>query len=151
MKIYFVIILLLSMGAYGKSPALYSKDSNFIDGYDPVNYLTIQKATKGKTNYSLDYKGVKILFSSLENKQMFEQNPQKYLPVFAGYCAYAMAKDGSLVEVDPMSFKIINGKTYLFYNGFFADTLKKWNEESFKASEQSLIQAANKNWGHLIE
>jgi len=33
------------------------------------------------------------------------------------------------VEVDPGTFKIVDGKLYLFYNKFFNNTLKSWNKD----------------------
>ena len=36
--------------------------------------------------------------------------------------AYAMGDSGKKVGVDPGTFKIINGRLYLFYNAFFNNT-----------------------------
>jgi len=52
-----------------------------------------------------------------------------------------MGKDGSKVEVDPGTFKIIDGKLYLYYNKFFNNTLKSWNKD-----EVNLKSKANINW-----
>ena len=62
----------------------------------------------------------------------FASNPAKYEPQYGGWCAYAMGHDGSKVEVDPETFKIINGKLFLFYNRFFNNTLKTWNQDESK-------------------
>jgi len=35
---------------------------------------------------------------------------------------------GKKVEVDPETFKIVDGKLYLFYNSLFNNTLPKWNK-----------------------
>ena len=40
-----------------------------------------------------------------------------------------MGTKGAKVSVDPETFKIIDGKLYLFYNSFFNNTLKDWNKD----------------------
>ena len=53
-------------------------------------------------------------FSSEKNKAEFSQNPSKYKPQYGGWCAYAMGSNGEKVEVNPETFKLIDGKLYLF-------------------------------------
>ena len=57
----------------------------------------------------------------------------------------AMGKEGSKVDVDPGTFKIVNGKLFLFYNQFFNNTLKSWNKD-----EENLHRSADANWQKLI-
>jgi hypothetical protein len=45
------------------------------------------------------------------------------------------------VDVDPETFKIIDGKLFLFYNKFFNNTLKSWNR-----NEVELKTKADANW-----
>ena len=52
-----------------------------------------------------------------------------------------MGASGEKVEVDPETFKIIDGKLYLFYNKIFNNTLKSWNKD-----EANLKQKADANW-----
>lgn len=127
---------------FAKEAKLNSSDGIFLDGYDPVAYIQANKAVKGDKSISFEYKGSEILFSSEENKKTFITSPEKMLPAYNGWCAYAMSENGDLVKVDPKTFKVINGKVYLFYNSFFANTLKKWN----KGSDNKHIAKANKNW-----
>lgn len=75
-------------------------------------------------------------------KKKFLENPEKYVPAYGGYCAYAMAKTGELVEVNPKAYEIRNGKLYLFYKTVFDDTYEKWLSENPNA----LVQRADKNW-----
>ncbi len=121
---------------------LFNLDNGIaISGYDPVAYFTQNKAVKGNSGQAVNYEGVNYYFSSAANKEEFKKNPAKYLPSYGGWCAYAMGKDGTKVEVDPETFKIIDGKLYLFYNKFFNNTLKSWNKD-----ESSLHQRADANW-----
>ncbi len=116
-----------------------------IQGYDPVAYFTSGKAVKGQKDNLYLYNGVTYNFSSKANLELFKANPAKYEPQYGGWCAYAMGNDGSKVEVDPETFKITNGKLYLFYNFYFTNTLKKWN-----ANEAVLNKNADANWSKTI-
>lgn len=116
-----------------------------LQGYDPVAYFTSGKAVKGQKDNLYLYNGVTYNFSSKANLELFKANPAKYEPQYGGWCAYAMGNDGSKVEVDPETFKIINGKLYLFYNFYFTNTLKKWN-----ANEAVLNKNADANWSNTI-
>jgi YHS domain-containing protein len=112
-----------------------------ISGYDPVAYFKVNKAVKGKKEFSVFADGVTYYFSSAENKEEFRKNYTKYEPQYGGWCAYAMGSDGTKVEVDPETFKIIDGKLYLFYNRLFNNTLKSWNK-----NEAALKTNAETNW-----
>ncbi|NOS56898.1 MAG: YHS domain-containing protein [Cyclobacteriaceae bacterium] len=112
-----------------------------IQGYDPVGYFTTGKALEGKKELSFSYQGVTYYFSSAANKELFKTTPEKYEPVYGGWCAYAMGATGEKVEVDPETFKIIDGKLCLYYNKLFTNTLKTWNRD-----EKSLKEKADNNW-----
>lgn len=121
-----------------------SKSGLAITGYDPVAYFSSGKAVEGKKDISHTHEGITYRFSTVQNKQSFIADPARYEPQYGGWCAYAMGASGEKVEVDPETFKIINGKLYLFYNSFFNNTLKTWNK-----NESSLKAKADSNWGHI--
>ncbi|MEJ5995070.1 YHS domain-containing (seleno)protein [Pedobacter sp. Du54] len=112
-----------------------------IEGYDPVAYFNAKKAVEGKKEISFTTEGITYYFSTTQNRDLFKANPSKYEPQFGGWCAYAMGENGEKVVVDPETFKIVNGKLYLFYNKYFNNTLKDWNK-----NEASLKQKAEQNW-----
>lgn len=116
-----------------------------IQGYDPVNYFTQGKALKGSPKINLLYLGVIYYFSTEANKRLFKSNPQKYEPQYGGWCAYAMGNSAEKVEIDPKTFKILDGKLYLFYNAYWNNTLKSWNKD-----EKTLKTKADKNWSKFI-
>lgn len=116
-----------------------------IQGYDPVAYLTQKKAVKGKTTIATTYEGVTYNFSSQSNKDLFLKMPTSYEPQYGGWCAYAMGSSGDKVEIDPETFKIIDGKLFLFYNAYFNNTLKSWNKD-----EANLRKNADLNWRKFI-
>ena len=118
-----------------------SKSGLAIDGYDPVAYFKNNKAIEGKKEFAINHQGAVYYFSSAENKDVFIKNPSAYEPQYGGWCAYAMGKNGEKVNVDPETFKIVNGKLYLFYNRFFNNTLTSWNKD-----ETNLKTKADLNW-----
>lgn len=117
-----------------------------LQGYDPVCYFTEFKARKGDSKFATTYKGVIYHFISESNRAKFIDNPAKYEPQYGGWCAFAMGDSGKKVDVDPETFKIINGKLYLFYNAFFNNTLLSWNED-----EVNLMKRADINWKNQIK
>ncbi|HTB52312.1 MAG TPA: YHS domain-containing (seleno)protein [Ferruginibacter sp.] len=112
-----------------------------IQGYDPVCYFTQNKAVKGSNDFTLSEQGVTYYFSSAANRDAFKVDPAKYEPQYGGWCAYAMGTKGEKVDINPETFKLINGKLYLFYNKWFNNTLTDWNKD-----EANLKKNADINW-----
>ncbi|MBC7936522.1 MAG: YHS domain protein [Rhizobacter sp.] len=112
-----------------------------IKGYDPVAYFIQQKPAKGKKELAWTQEGILYYFSSAQNREIFKKNPAIYEPQYGGWCAYAMGATGEKVNIDPETFKILNGRLFLFYNKFFNNTLKSWNKD-----ENQLNKKADANW-----
>lgn len=151
MKLFILAMLAVTTISGLAQPAARSKYFNLekgvaIQGYDPATYFTQHKALKGKKEFSLTNGDILYYFSSADNKAMFAKEPQKYEPQYGGWCAYAMGASGEKVTIDPETFKIVNGKLYLFYNSFFNNTLPKWNKD-----ETKLKTEADKNWLHIFQ
>lgn len=146
-----LLLLLLTVTAFAQTLEVRKKQYNLessglaIQGYDPVAYFTMNKAIEGKKDLSANYNGVTYRFRSKQNKDEFMRNPGRYEPQFGGWCAYAMGKKGEKVEIDPETFKIVDGKLYLFYNKFFNNTLKSWNQD-----EAHLKTQADRNWMKFV-
>ncbi len=149
-NLFFTILLLSSIISFGQNTTKRTKQFNLestlaIQGYDPVSYFKLNKAIKGKKELSYLFDGVTYHFATKENKDDFQKLPQKYEPQYGGWCAYAMGSSGDKVEINPETFKIIDGKLYLFYNAFFNNTLKSWNKD-----EKNLKSKADSNWKKII-
>ena len=147
-KIFFLLMgAVISLTGFSQDEAsLRNKQFNINDGiaikgYDPVAYFTQHKAIKGSKDQTAVYGGITYYFSSAANRDAFKKTPARYEPQYGGWCAYAMGKNGTKVEVDPETFKIIDGKLFLFYNQFFNNTLKSWNKD-----EANLHPQADHNW-----
>ena len=112
------------------------------DGYDLVSYFSENKPVKGKSSISSQYQGLLFYFSSQENKDLFINDPTRYLPKYGGWCAYAIGDYAKKVDVDPLSYTIENGELYLFYKSYFNDTREKWikNHDALKQSAEEIWQ-----------
>lgn len=143
----FTLALVLPLMAAGQSKVgQFNLDKGVaVQGYDPVAFFTEHKALKGNPEIRYQHEGVTYYFSSAANKNLFVASPTAYEPQYGGWCAYAMGATGEKVEIDPETFKIVDGKLYLFYNKFFTNTLPKWNKE-----EASLKVKADKNWNAIV-
>jgi YHS domain-containing protein len=145
-----LFVAFLSTISFAQTATKRAKEFNLenkvaIKGYDPVAYFTQKKAVKGKKELATSFEGVTYNFSSLANKDAFVKSPTSYEPQYGGWCAYAMGANGEKVEVDPDTFKIVNGKLFLFYNAYFNNTLKSWNKD-----EANLNKKADANWKKFI-
>ena len=148
-KIVFTIALFLSnnlLSAQNVDPV----DKNGIanGGYDFVSYFTDNAAVKGSKEFTHEINGVKYQFASAQHKALFKNNPEKYLPVCDGYCAWGVAEKGIKVPVNPETFKVIDNKLYLFFNGTLngspLNTLPEWNKD-----EPKLLSQLPVNWSKL--
>jgi YHS domain-containing protein len=149
-KLAVLVLVLVSGISFAQNDAKRISQYNLenkvaIQGYDPVGYFTQGKAMGGKKEIVTSYQGVIYQFSSAQNKETFLKNPSKYEPQYGGWCAYAMGSAGEKVEINPETFKILDGKLYLFYNAYFNNTLKSWNKD-----EANLKVKADNNWKKYI-
>lgn len=150
-KLVLFVLILISGVSFAQNDAKRVEQYNLenkvaIQGYDPVGYFTDGKAIKGKKELTASYQGVVYKFSSSENKEAFLKNPSKYEPQYGGWCAYAMGSAGEKVEINPETFKVIDGKLYLFYNAYFNNTLKSWNKD-----QNNLKAKADNNWKKIYK
>lgn len=145
-RVIIFLLLLTACSSVKESAHVYSKDGVALAGYDLISYFE-GTPMKGDAQYQKEHKGVMYHFVSNEHAQEFINSPQKFLPQYGGYCAYAMAKNGSKVSINPETYEIRDNQLYLFYSNWMSNTLKKWNNEGPK----KLIQQADKNWKKLGE
>jgi len=111
-----------------------------IKGYDPVAYFTMSKPVMGKMGFDGMYKGATWKFSSVQNRDMFLNNPEKYAPLYGGYCAYGVAV-GALYDIDPRAWTVHEGRLYLNKN---LSVRKLWTKDI-----PGYIAKADVNWPGL--
>lgn len=144
-----MMLLLASLPLFSQSESghlLLTSSKVAVEGYDVTSYFVENKAIRGSKDFSTVYKDARYFFKSNKNKQLFLENPEKYLPQYGGWCAYAMGEKAEKVTIDPETFIITDGKLYLFYNSYFNDTSEKWNKEP-----EVLKVKADKNWNLTLK
>ena len=107
-----------------------------LKGYDTVSYFQ-GKPAMGDKRFAVKHDGATYYFASAENMQTFQSNAEHYVPQFGGFCAMGAAL-GKKLDVDPSSYKVVDGKLYLNVN---AEVFKKWS-----ADVPGNISKANANW-----
>ena len=137
-----VFLFLLITSALSAQTIDYNLKKGYVaNGYDVVAYFN-NEAIEGDKKFTTSFDGVKYKFSSSENLEVFNKNPEKYIPQYGGYCAYAIAVKNDKVSINPKTFQIKDEKLYLFYNAWGTNTLNLWKQEN----EDALKEKADKNW-----
>ncbi len=116
------------------------KNGVIIDGYDPVAFFTESKPVKGKSEFQADYKGAIYYFASEQNKQTFQQNPEKYKVQFGGWCAYAVSL-GRIAPIDIKTWSIINDRLVIQHNN---RAVRGWEKDP-----QGNLVKADKYWPYV--
>lgn len=137
-----VLALALALGTTLLAAQAVNTDKSgvAISGYDPVAYFTQTKALKGSSAISAVHGAATYYFASTANRDAFLANPDKYAPVYGGYCAYGVAH-GHKVNVDPEAFRVVNDRLYLNYS--------KGVQQKWLADIPGNIATADSNWGKL--
>lgn len=116
-----------------------------IEGYDPVAYFTLGEATPGSPELNAEFKGISFHFASAEHRDMFLETPERFIPAYGAWCAWAVSRD-SLAAIDPLQFVIYEDRLFLNYNtrlnrrfaGHLEENIRKadeyWPELSVEAS-----------------
>lgn len=141
MRVVFIGFLLNTLFINAQTVDYNLKKGYVAKGYDVVSYFN-GEAREGDKAYTTTYDSVDFKFSSQENLNTFLLSPEKYIPQYGGYCAYAIAVNSKKVDINPKTFEIRDNKLYLFYNSWGVNTLKKWQENNVKG----LQKKADYNW-----
>jgi len=122
---------------------LYFADSQgiAIQGTDPVAYFRQGEPTPGRSEFEVRWGGVIWQFSSEENKDLFEKNPEAYAPQYGGYCAWAVAQ-GYTAPIDPNAWKIVDDRLYLNFNTRI--------QQRWERNIPGFIEQANENWPGVL-
>ena len=123
---------LLSLAILLVSPSVWSQGPNerwhyyqteydvAIEGFDPVSYFRSGEARMGSRRFELVHRGLFYRFSSSENMELFESEPERYLPICGGWDAFFCGADRASGVApgrwpsDPSEFVINDGKLLLF-------------------------------------
>ena len=143
MKLYaFLISILMLVGLATNTFAanIHANSTPGVQGYDLVSYHSGNGPIRGNGHHVSVHDGVTYLFASKENKQTFDQNPQKYLPAYGGYCAFGVSVGKKFVG-DPEVWKIVDGTLYLNLDN---NVQKQWLKDV-----PGRIKEADKHWAKI--
>ena len=76
-------------------------------------------------------------FASAENRDRFTADPERYVPQYGGYCAYAMSID-RIADIDPSRWAIVDGKLYLNNN--------RLSQALWSVNKRGRIASGDQNW-----
>jgi len=118
-----------------------------LQGYDPVAYFPegSNVPQRGRVELAIKHEGATYRFANPENLARFAADPERYVPAYGGWCAWAMV-NGERVSINPRSFLIEDGRLLLFYDSLFADTRARWRE----ANSPALGAEADSHWTVIV-
>lgn len=134
------IITIWSLSSFAQDTTANVRKGVMLYGYDPVSYFTNATPQKGQAQFAVKDQGVVYHFANPTNKNLFIKSPEKYRPAYEGWCATAVAS-GYKYDIDPLNYKITDGRLFLFYKGFLGDAKKDWIK-----NEPKQITTADKEW-----
>ena len=131
-------------------PQCSQSDHPVLGGLDiiPYFYNVSYKGERGSDNIVSTYNGFKYLFTNIENKNMFDANPEQYLPQYGGYCSWGVA--GEYCPEYPWSLDCLgpsgnwNHGTVLSQKLYFF--LYEEAMEKFMADVDNNIEAGDERW-----
>lgn len=129
-----IVLLFTSLTASADD---FTQSTPAVWGYDVVSYHVNKRPVRGTGHFVARHNGATYLFSSLENKEAFEANPDKYAPAYNGYCAFGVAV-GKKFAGDPEVWRIVDGVLYLNLDASIQD---RW-----LADVPGMIANADENW-----
>lgn len=134
------------------SPAIAADEYNVSTGYtldgvglgvhgvDTVALSTLNAVAPGDAAHTVVHDGVAYYFASEVTAARFKADPDRYLPQYGGFCAYAVAL-GKKLDGDPRFADIVEGKLYLFVNAAVF--------EKYLADKENTLRKAEEQWPEI--
>lgn len=95
---------------------------------------------KGLPEFEYVWRGARWRFAGAANLETFSHDPEKYVPEYGGYCAYAVSQ-GKVADIDPDAWTVLEGKLYLNLN----KDVQKLGEKDTKKH----IEKTDQNWPRM--
>ena len=153
-NLYGLLGLAIASSAVTATPAIAEDEYNVTTGYtlegaglgvhgaDPVVLSTLNAVAPGDAANTVVHDGVAYYFASKLSADRFKADPDRYLPQYGGYCAYALSQ-GIVKRGDPGLFVISDGRLFLLNN---PRALARWQAEQ----DQLLIKAEG-HWPRILK
>jgi hypothetical protein len=139
-KAILTISLLLAATTSFADTLQYATENGAIDGFDPVSYFSENRPERGSSNITAEWNGAVWHFTTVEHRDIFLKEPEKYAPRYGGFCALGMAHGGD-VPTNPEAWTIWEGKLYL--------NMIKEVSITWRYNPDKLIARADKKWEAL--
>ena len=110
-------------------------DKVMLHGNDPVAYFSTGQAVRGRPELKAEHRGATYRFVSEENRRQFITSPERFAPQFGGFSAQQMAY-AVPSTTDATTFKIVEGKLYLFENPRTRLLFEMDQERNLRAASQ---------------
>jgi len=108
-----------------------------LGGYDPVAYVTQNRAVAGRADVVTTWRGREYHFASEEHRALFEAHPRAYTPGFDGLCVVALT-EGRSEPGDPQQFLTIGQRVY------FAGSASR--KQTLASHPRELLMKAKAMW-----
>jgi len=86
-----------------------------IRGKDVVSFHNNAKPLKGKRKYAAEWDNTTWRFASEENRDLFLENPEKYVPEFGGFCPVALADNNAKIG-HINHYSLVDDELFFNYN-----------------------------------
>jgi len=83
--VLFAVISIWVVPSKAQKAISSDRDGIAIRGYDTVAYFTEGQAVQGNPKIEVSYKDARWFFSSPANRDLFKENPERYLPQYGGF------------------------------------------------------------------
>ena len=107
-----------------------------LHGFDTVALSTLNAVARGEPTQTVIHDGVAYYFASQTSAEMFEADPEKYMPRYGGFCAFGVAA-GKKLDGDPRFADIVDGKLYLFVNAAVLEAFMEDREGTIRRAEET--------------
>lgn len=143
------IALSIAIAAGAASPAHADDEYNVTNGYtlegaglgvhgvDTVVLSTLSAVAPGQASHAVVHDGATYYFASELTAKRFKADPERYLPQFGGFCAYAVAL-GKKLDGDPRYSDIVDDKLFLFVNAAVF--------QRYLADKENTLRTAAEKW-----
>ena len=114
MKLHNYLILLLALIGFTTNVQAGNATNSApaAQGYDVVSYQVGKRPVRGNGHFTSVHEGATYLFSSQQNLDTFNSNPDYYVPAYGGYCAYGVSVGKKFIG-DPEVWRVVNNRLYL--------------------------------------
>jgi YHS domain-containing protein len=109
------VALALPRGAHAAEPRVFQSRAGTINGIDPVAYFDGNGPVTGSADFTHDWDGATWFFANASNRDAFAAEPERFAPVFGGYCAFAASR-GYLAPTIPEAWSIYDERLFLNAN-----------------------------------